>query len=103
MFSTKITAESTMMPKSTAPIDNRLASSPLQHQDDDAEEQRERDVDADDDRAAQIAEEDPLDQKNQQTAEDEIVQNRMGRDVDERGAIVIRNELDARAAGCRRC
>ena len=28
MFSTRITAESTMMPKSTAPIDSRLASSP---------------------------------------------------------------------------
>ncbi len=30
MFSTRITAESTMMPKSTAPTDSRLASSPWQ-------------------------------------------------------------------------
>ncbi len=77
MFSTRITAESTMMPKSTAPTDSRLASSPGQHQDDDGEEQRERNVDADDDGAAQIAEKDPLDEKDQQTAEDEIVQDRV--------------------------
>ena len=37
-----------------------------QHQDDDAEEQRERDVGADDDGAAQVAEKDPLNEEDQQ-------------------------------------
>ena len=76
MFSTRITAASTMMPKSTAPTDSRFASSSAQHQNDDAEEQRERDVGADDDRAAQVAEKYPLNEENQQTAEHEIVQHR---------------------------
>ena len=40
-----------------------------QDKDDDAEEQRERDIGADDDGAAQVAEEQPLNQENQQTAE----------------------------------
>ena len=83
MFSTRITAESTMMPKSTAPIDSRLALSPLQHQQDERKEQRERDVDADDDRAAQVAEEHPLDQEDQQAAEEQVVQYRMGGHVDQ--------------------
>ena len=68
-----MTAASTMMPKSTAPTDNRLASSPRSDEDDDAEEQRERNIGADDDGAAQIAKEQPLNEKNQQAAEDEIV------------------------------
>ena len=103
MFSTKITAESTMMPKSTAPTDSRLASSPQQHQDDDAEEQRERDVDADDDGAAQVAEEYPLDQEHQEAAEDQVVHHRVGGDGDERGAVIERHELARPAARCRRC
>src|SRR5260370_17035323 len=39
MFSTRITAASTMIPKSTAPRESRLADSP-DHQHHDAEEQR---------------------------------------------------------------
>ncbi len=84
-----------MMPKSTAPTESRLASSPAQHQDDDAEEQRERDVNADDDRAAQIAEKDPLDHEDQQTAEDEVVQHGLGGDGHQDGAVVERHQLDA--------
>ena len=61
-----------------------------------AEEQRERNVDADDDGAAQIAQEDPLDQEHQQTAENEIVQHRVGGDPDQRDAIVERDDLHAR-------
>src|SRR5216683_93169 len=58
------------------------------HQNDDAEEQRERDVGADDDRAAQITEEDPLNEENQQAAKNQVVQDRCGRDGHERGAVV---------------
>ena len=52
-------------------------------QNDDAEEQRERDIGADDDGAAQVAEEQPLNEEDQQAAEYQIVQHRCGGDVDE--------------------
>ena len=41
----------------------------------DGEEQRKRDVQSNDDRAAQISEKDPLDQKDQQASENQVVQN----------------------------
>ena len=66
-----------------------------QHQDDDAEEQRERDIDADNDGAAQIAEEQPLDEEDQQAAKDEIMQHRPGGDGDQRGAVVERHQFHA--------
>src|SRR5579859_5211379 len=43
----------------------------LQHQNDDGKEQRERNVGADDDGAAQVAEKNPLNDENQQAAEDQ--------------------------------
>ena len=76
MFSTRITAASTMMPKSTAPTDKQVGVLVVQHQNDDAEEQREWNVGADDDRAAQVAEKYPLNDKDQQAAEDQVVQHR---------------------------
>jgi hypothetical protein len=45
---------------------------------------RKRNIGADDDGAAQIAEKNPLNQEHQQTAENQIVQHRMGRDIDQR-------------------
>ena len=66
-----------------------------QHQDDHAEEQRERDVGADDDRAAQVAEKSPLDQENEQAAEHEVVQHGRRRHGDQGAAVVDRNELHA--------
>src|ERR1019366_8647553 len=68
----------------------------LQHQQDNREEQRKRDVDADDDGAAQITQEYPLDDEHQHAAEDQILQHRMRRDIDEAGAVVIGHHLDAR-------
>ena len=35
-------------------------------------------------------------QKDQQASEDEVVQHRMGGDIDQGGAVVIGNELDPR-------
>ena len=96
IFSTRITAESTMMPKSTAPTDSRLALSPLNHQENGGEEQRERDVQPNDDRAAEIAEENPLDQEDQQASENQVVQNRVRGEGDQRGAVIKRNNLDSR-------
>ena len=68
----------------------------LQHHQDDGEEQGEGNVHADDDGAAQVAEEDPLDQEHEQAAEDEVVQHRVRGDVHQRGAVVIGYELHAR-------
>ena len=68
---------------------------PAQHQDADREEQRERDGGADDDRAAQIAEEQPLQQEDQRDAEHHVVQDRAGGDVDQVLAVV--DALDAHA------
>ncbi len=52
-------------------------------------------IDPDDNRAAQIAEKHPLDEKDQQTAIDQVVQDGRGGDADQRGAIVERHEFDA--------
>ena len=67
-----------------------------QDQNNDAEEQGERNVDADDDGAAQIAEEDPLHEEDQQATEDEVVQDGMGGDRHQDRAVVKRNELHPR-------
>src|SRR3984885_8232833 len=68
----------------------------LQHQNDDGEKQRERNVGADDDGAAQIAEKHPLNDENQQAAEDQVVQHRVRGDPDQEASIVVGNDLDAR-------
>ena len=65
MFSTMMTVASTMMPKSMAPIDSRLADSPLSTSITTANREREGDGRRHDQRAAQIAEEQPLDQEDQ--------------------------------------
>ena len=69
---------------------------PGQHHDDDGEEQSKGDISADDDGAAQISEKQPLDQKHQRTSEDQVVQHRMGGDIDERHAVVKGNDLHSR-------
>src|SRR5437660_10040158 len=57
------------------------------HQNDDAEEQCERDIGAHNDGAAQVAEEHPLNEENQQAAEQQIVQDRAGGDGNEGSAV----------------
>src|SRR5580698_3919524 len=64
-----------------------------QDKDDDAEEQGERDVGADDDGAAEVAEEQPLNGENQQNTENEVMQHGAGGDADQDGAVVERNQL----------
>src|SRR5579859_8206617 len=68
----------------------------LQDEDDDGEKQREWNVGADDDGAAQVAEKHPLDDENQQATENQVVQHRVRGDPDQRASIVIGNDLDAR-------
>ncbi len=59
-----------------------------QHQNDHGKEQRERNRGADDQRAAEIAEENPLQQHDQQDADHHVVQHGRGRDVDQILAVV---------------
>ena len=67
----------------------------LNHQNDDREKQREGNVDADDDRAAKIAEKNPLNEKHQRAAEKQTMQHGVRRHLDERAAVVIGLDLDA--------
>src|SRR6201996_8541504 len=66
-----------------------------QHQDDHRKEQRERNRGADDQRTAQVAEENPLQQHDQQNADHHVVQHGGGGDVDQVLAVV--DPLDAHA------
>ena len=68
---------------------------PAKDQKDDRKEQRKWNVDPHDDGAAQVAQEDPLDQEDEHAAEDEIVQDRMRGHIDQRGAVVERYNPDA--------
>ena len=68
---------STMMPRSMAPIESRLADSPRSTVMMTASEQRDRNGGRDDDRRAQIAQEQPLDQEDQRNAEHHVVQHRV--------------------------
>src|SRR5208337_2388833 len=55
----------------------------LDHQEDDREEQRKRNIESDDDGAAEITEENPLNQEDQKASEDQVVQNGLGSDRDQ--------------------
>ena len=57
---------------------------------------REWNIGADDDRAAQIAQENPLNEEDQQAAENEVVHHRTGSHGDERRAVVKGHELHPR-------
>jgi hypothetical protein len=57
------------------------------------------DVDPNYDRASQIAKKDPLNQEDQYAAKDEIVQYGLGRNVDERRAVIERHQLHPRWEG----
>ena len=95
MFSTMITVASTMMPKSIAPIDSRFADSPRSTRMTTANSSAKGMVADDDQRAAQVAEEQPLDQEDQHDAHHHVVQHGVGGDVDQGAAVV--DPLDAHA------
>ncbi len=90
-----MTVPSTMMPRSIAPTDKQIGRVAAQHRDDDGEKQRHRNGRRHDQRAAQIAEEHPLDQEDQRDAEQHIVHHRAHRDRDQVAAVVERIDLDA--------
>src|ERR1700737_2618131 len=67
-----------------------------QHQHHDTEEQGKRDRRRHDERTPQVAEEHPLNGEDQEHPEDQVVEDRVGGDVDELAAIVVRHDLDTR-------
>src|SRR6266852_5388470 len=73
----------------------QIGGFPAQYQNDNGEKQRERDGGADDERAAQIAKENPLQQHDQKNAGDHVVQHGRGGDVDQVLAVV--DSLDPHA------
>ena len=73
----------------------QVGAFPQNHQQDGGEEQRKRNVQPDDDRAAKVAEENPLDQEDQHASENQVVQNRMRGEGDQRRTVVKRNNLDS--------
>ena len=92
-----------MMPKSTAPIDSKLADSSAQIQHAEGKQQRQRQIDGDDDRAADIAQEHQQDHRHQHDADQQVFLDRLGRRVDQVGAVVKRLDLDARRQAARAC
>src|SRR5260370_6492500 len=73
----------------------QIGGFPAQYQNDNGEKQRERDRGADDQRAAQIAQENPLQQHDQKNADHHIVQHGRGGDVDQVLAVI--DSLDPHA------
>ncbi len=96
MFSTTMTAESDDDAEVDGAKGKKICVLAPQNENDDAEEEGEGDVDADDDRASQISEKNPLNDEDEQASEDEVMKNRARRDVDERRAVVIRDQFHAR-------
>ena len=66
------------------------------HQKNSGKEQCERNVQSDDDRAAEIAKKNPLDRADQQASENQVVQNRVRGECDQRCGIVRGNNPDSR-------
>ena len=96
MFSTMMTVASTTRPKSMAPTDSRLADSPRSTMRPIANDSANGIVSGDDHGAAQIAEEHPLQEKDEHDARDHVVQHGAGRDVDQVAAVVDALNADAR-------
>jgi len=69
------------------------------YEEDNGEKQREWNIRADDDGAAQITQEKPLDEENEDAAEHKVVQDRVGGNRYQRTAVIKGNDLDSRRQG----
>ena len=96
IFSITITVVSMMMPKSTAPSEIRLAGVPSSMHQRERAEQRQRDIDRRDQRGAQVAQEKQQHQEHQRHPDRQVLEHGMQRGLDQRGAIVIRDDLVTR-------
>ena len=82
-------------PEIDGPERKKIGVLPSQDEDDDAEEKREGDVDADNDRASQVSKKNPLDQEDEEAAEYEVMKHRLRRDIHKTGPVVIRDKPHA--------
>ena len=89
MFSIMITVESTTIPKSTAPSEIRLAGVPVPTIPMKAIMQRQRDVERGDERRAAVAEEEPEDQRHQHHPDQQVLDDGVGGQLDQVGAVVV--------------
>src|SRR5919197_4453343 len=96
MFSAMITAPSTMIPKSMAPSDSRLAEDAAEIHENECEQERERDGDGDDERRAEVVEQEREQHGHEGGALDEVSQHRVHGGLDEPVPAVVRPELDIR-------
>ena len=97
-----MTDESTMMPKSTAPIDSRLADLPRRYSTAKANSRASGMLMATIKRRADVAEEHQQDHGHQHHAHEQVLADRFGGDVDQLGAVVIGLDLHARQQPARR-
>ena len=84
------------MPKSRAPRDSRFAGIFLRSRQIDAKKQREGDRHGDDERGPDVAQEEEQHDRDEDEAFRQVVQDRVGRVVDEVAPVVEGDDLDAR-------
>ncbi len=95
MFSTMMTDESTMMPKSTAPIDSKLADLPRKKSIRKGKQQGQRHVNGHDDRGSHVAEKHQQDRRHQNHSDQQILLHGFGGDADQGRAVVEYIDLHA--------
>ena len=100
MFSTITTAPSTTMPKSSAPSDSRFAGMCRRSRQIGGEQQRKRNGQRHDQRAAHVAQEQEQNDRHQDDAFGQVVQHRVGGEVHQVAAVQERHDLHALAAEC---
>ncbi len=97
-FSTRMTVASTTRPKSIAPTESKFADFAAQQKQADRERQGEGDRRGDDQRTAQIAQKQPLQDEDEDDAVDHVVQYRVRGDVYQVGAVIDLLQYARRAA-----
>ncbi len=96
MFSTMITEESTMMPKSTAPIDSRFADWPRRYSTAKANNRARGMLIATISAVRTLLEEHQQHARHQDDPHEQVLPHRFRGDVDQVGAVVIGLDLHAR-------
>ena len=95
MFSTTITAPSTMMPKSIAPSESRFAGNAFNLQSNECCQKRQGNQNGNDRRGPEPPQKEKQHQANKRGAFREILEDGLQRVVDQPGAIVVGNKLNA--------
>ena len=95
MFSTMMTEESTMMPKSTAPMDSRLADLPRKYSSEKANSSASGMLMATISAVRTLLRNMSRITHDQQDADEQVLRDRLGGDVDQVGAVVVGLDLHA--------